>query len=135
MRFIRVELGQAEIHRPSGTGAEVALRVGRRLEPSGLARVDLGTSYSGADEGYVTLDVGLELRPLAATRGTPVVGVGAGLLVEPEFSGTVLRAGVALEVEVTIRTALRVGYQAAGHGGEMGPRVWFVGLERRGGRL
>lgn len=61
-RFLRFEVGQADIHRGSSTGGAVALRIGRRLERSGAARLDLGASYSGADEGFVTLEVGVELR-------------------------------------------------------------------------
>lgn len=134
-RFVRLEVGQAEIHRPSSTGGVVALRLGRRLERSGVARLDLGASFSGADEGYLTVEGEVELRPLAARRMTPVVGVGAGLLAEPEFSGAVLRAALAVEAELTMRTAMRVGYQVAGHGGERGPHVWFAGMEVRGGPL
>jgi hypothetical protein len=131
-RFVRIESGQSEIHRPSRTGAAVALRAGRPLERTGVVRVELGATVSGADEGYVTAELGLELRPFAAARVTPVVGAGAGILAEPEFSGSVLRGTVAVEVELTTRTAARVGYQAAGHGGERGPNVWFVGFEVRG---
>ena len=132
--FVRLEVGRAEIHRASSSGAAVALRVGSTVRRSGTVRMDLGASYSGADLAYLTLEAGVELRPLPAARLTPVARVGAGLLAEKGFGGPVLCLGVALEAELSARTALRLGYQLAEHGGARGPNVWFAGLEARLGR-
>ncbi len=133
--FLRLEIGRAEIHRASRTGAAVGLRVGRRVDARGITRLELGASYSGADEGYAVLEVGAEVRPLATGRVTPVVGVGAGFLVEPTFRGEVLRGTAALEVEVSERIALRLGGQLGHHGGERGPHTVFFGIEWRGRAL
>ena len=130
--FLRLEAGRAEIHRASSTGIAVAFRIGRRLEPRGLARVELGASYSAADEGYRTVEVGAEVRPLAGARLTPVAGVGAGLLLEPEFTGEVIRATVAIDIVIAPRAGLRLGAQVGEHGGARGPTVFFGGLELRG---
>lgn len=133
--FIRFEAGRAEIHRASSTGVALALRAGRRIDRQGVARLDLGASYSGADEGYWTVEVGGELRLLARSHLTPVAGVGIGLLLEPEFSGEVIRATLAFDVKVGSRAAVRLGAQLGTHGGARGPNVLFGGIELRGRRL
>jgi len=130
--FVRLEVGRAEIHRASSTGAIIGLHLGRRADAAGIARLELGASYSGADEGYVALEVGGELRPLAKGRITPLLGVGAGVLLEPEFSGEMVRGTLALEAEVSVRVALRLGAQLGQHGGARGPNTIFIGIETRG---
>ena len=132
--FWRIEAGQADIHRASSTGAAVAVRVGLGADRAGVVRLDLGASYSGADEGYLTLELGAEVRPLARARATPVAGVGVGLLTEPEFGGPIVRGTLAVDVEVAKGMALRLGAQRGRHGGARGPNVFFVGLEFRGRR-
>jgi hypothetical protein len=72
--------------------------------------------------------------PWARAWITPVVGVGLGLLTEPEFTGEIIRGTLALELEVSNRLALRVGGQLGRHGGQRGPHVLFGGLELRGRR-
>ncbi len=130
--FVRIEAGRAEIHDPSSSGAAVALHLGRKADREGVVRWDLGASYSAADEGYFTLEFGAEVRPFAHAFITPVVGVGAGLLTEPEFTGQIIRATLALEAELSEVLALRLGGQIGGHGGERGPHLVFGGLEFRG---
>ena len=110
----------------------IGLRLGRRADAEGIARLELGASYSGADEGYVALDVGGELRPLAKGRFTPIVGVGVGVLGEPDLTGEMLRGTLALEVEVSVRVAIRLGAQLGQHGGARGPNTIFIGIESRG---
>jgi hypothetical protein len=132
--FWRIEAGRADIHRASSTGMVAALRLGRRADSLGVLRIDLGASYSGADEGYLTVEFGAEVRPLARARVTPVLGVGVGLLSEPEFTGEIVRGTLALEVEVASGVAVRLGGQLGRHGGQRGPNVLFGGLELRGRR-
>ena len=132
--FGRLEFGQAEIHRASGTGPWAALRIGRRLGTGDVARLELGASTSGADEGFLTLELGAELR-LTVGRAALFVGPGAGLLIEPEFAGPVFRLAAGAELRVADRAALRAGAQAGRHGGTRGPNLVFAGIElRRAGR-
>jgi hypothetical protein len=126
--FLRVEVGQSQIHRESLRGVEVGLRLGTGR----LVRFEAGAAYATADSGYAVFDGGAELRPLAAWRVTPVLGVGAGFLVEPSFRGVWLRGTVALEVELAVRTALRLGAHFGSHARDFGPNTWFAGIERRG---
>lgn len=129
--FGRLEAGRAEIHRPSGTAAVAALRIGRRLGAGDVARFELGATTSRADEGFLTLELGLELR-LPLGPAALFVGPGAGLLLEPEFGGPVVRVAAGVELRVTDRTALRAGAQSGRHGGTPGPNLVFVGIELRG---
>jgi len=130
--FLRLEIGQAEIHRASSKGAAIGLRLGRRVGARGIVRFELGAAYSRADAGYGVFEIGAEVRPFAKIGVTPVAGVGAGYLVEPAFRGEMLRGTLALEVEVTQRAALRLGVHVAQHGSERGPHTLFVGIETRG---
>ena len=128
--FGRLEVGRAEIHRASSTGPVTGLRIGRRVGPADLARFELGATTSRADEGYLTLELGLELR-LPLGPAALFVGPGAGVLVEPEFGGSLLRVAAGLELRVAQRAALRVGFQTARHGGTPGPDLVFAGIELR----
>lgn len=129
--FLRVEAGRADIHRSSSTGVMFTLRLARRIDRGGIARLEVGASYSAADEGYLTLEMGGELRPFTSGPLTPVVGVGIGLLTEPEFTGELVRGTLALEIQVSPRTAVRLGAQVGQHGGARGPNAYFGAVEVR----
>ena len=128
-RYMRLESGVAEIHVVSNKGAALGLRLGIGR----AVRLEVGAAYATADSGYLTLDGGTEVRPFARGSVTPVLGVGAGYIVEPSFRGAFLRARFALEVELSRRTALRGGLQVGDHVREPGPHMLFIGLETRWG--
>jgi hypothetical protein len=127
--FLRPEVGKAKIHDSPDDGAWGALRIGRHLESRGYARLDVGLSYSSADEGFVALEIGLEVRPSPGEIATPVLGGGVGFLTEPEFGGGVLRVVGGLDVKIGRKVGLRLGLQLGRHGGVTGPHVIFAGLE------
>ncbi|MGH7673829.1 MAG: hypothetical protein ACREMV_01040 [Gemmatimonadales bacterium] len=131
---VRFELGSAEIHSSERDGAWLGGRVGRRLDGRGVVRLDGGITWSSADEGFATLELGLELRPLPRAVVTPVLGVGVGVLAEPEFTGEELRAFAGLDVRVGAQLTLRAAVQRAEHGGEEGPNVLFGGFQLGLGR-
>jgi hypothetical protein len=132
--MISVEGGTAEIHRPSSDGGALGLRLARVLG-EGRLRLDAGLLGSGADEGFVVLDAGVEARLCARCTVAPFVGGGIGFLAEPEFTGAVLCLNAGLELHLGDRTVLRVGLQRATHGGRSGPHLIRAGVGYRfGGR-
>lgn len=129
--FMRIEIGAAEIHASPKTGAMLAFLLGRRVDANGVLRLELGSSYYGSDAAHFALESGAELRPLAQYRVTPVIGLGAGFIVESNVRSEMFRGTAALDVKATARTAFRVGAQFAYHVSEDGPHAFFVGIEKR----
>ena len=131
--FVRAEFGQAEIY-GTDRGAWGAVRVGRQVIPSGVLVADVGATGSSAYEGFVTLEVAVEARPLHRAIVTPVLAVGAGGLVAPtEGAGGVLRLSLGLDVHIR-RAGFRVALQRGKHWGYLeGPNTLFAGVEYRFG--
>jgi len=129
----KIEMGRAEIHVHGAEGSWLAIRLGRRLDESGYAWLDLGFTRAGADGGFGTLELGIELQPLPRAVVTPFLGLGGGILGESEFTGTMGRASLGVDARLQRNISLRVGIQGASHGGEPGPNVIFGGCEVRAG--
>jgi hypothetical protein len=132
--FIEAEFGRADIHDREAEGNWLAVRVGRRLDASGYARLGLGYTTSSADGGFGTLELGIELQPLPRTVVTPFLGLGAGFLGESDFFGTMVRVTLGVDVRLQRHISIRGGIQRGSHGGEPGPNVIFGGVDFRIGR-
>ena len=129
--LVRVEVGRAEIHRSESTGWVAGLRLGRDLGAKRNLRVEGGIVASAADEDFIALDTSLELRPVPKAAVSPFVGAAAGLMVEPEYGGTVFRAGAGFDLNFTARNCLRLSLYRGTHGGAGGPHLITVGLGLR----
>ncbi len=128
--FLRVEAGQAEPHNWSDKGGWLGIRVARQVDQTGYLRFDAGIAYSSADENFLTLELGLEAKPLPLAVFTPFIGASVGLLTEPEFGGEVFRVVFGVAVNPRARAPrLRFGVQRGRHGGVSGPHVFFGGIE------
>jgi hypothetical protein len=125
--------GLAAIHETSRTGPFLGIQVHRVLWGDRL-RLDAGGLAATADEGFGVLDVGIELRICSAPcTAAGYIGVGAGILSEPEFGGGSFRLDGGLEVRLSDRNVLRIGVQGGTHGGRSGPHLIAVGFGRRFG--
>jgi hypothetical protein len=129
--LVRGELGQVEIHHAERRSMGFGLRLGRNFDRQGFACLDLGLSVSTADEAYLSLDAGVELRPMPRSRVTPFLGARAGFIGESEFSGIVLQGGAGLHCTLTPRAGLRLAIYRGTHGGQMGPHLLTGGVEVR----
>lgn len=94
-------------------------------------RLDLGLSLSLADEGFLSLDAGLELRPTPRSRVTPFAGARAGLIAESEYAGTVFQGGAGVDFNPGHSIGLRFAIYRGTHGGASGPHLITGGVEFR----
>lgn len=128
-----VEFGHAVVHRSTGTGVLVGLRLNRSLPGIDHVRLATRAYASPADESFLVLDAGAELAPLPRARVRPLLGLGAGLLVEPEYVGPVLSGTAGVQAQLSRSVTFGVHLQRGRHGGERGPDLLFLALEYRGG--
>jgi opacity protein-like surface antigen len=125
---VRGEVGHAWIHEGGrDRGIYYGFRLGLRLDPNGLFRIDGGLTGSGA--GYGTIEFGIEVQPLPTAIVTPLAGIGFGGLGEGDFSGSVLRFNLGVSFRPTRRLAIRAVGQLGTHGGADGPHAVYGGLE------
>jgi hypothetical protein len=126
----RFQAGGATIHdwAPSGFWAEA--RLGRSFA-GGVLSADLGLAFSGSDEAFGSLTVGVEALPLPKAVVSPFARVEAGFLGEPEYSGYVVGIGGGLAVRVGDRLSLRGGATWGTHGDVEGPVTYYGGAEIR----
>jgi hypothetical protein len=125
--------GLAAIHETSRTGPFLGIQVHRILWGDRL-RLDAGALVAAADEGFGDLGVGIEFRLCSEPcTAAGYIGVGAGVLSEPEFGGGSFRLDGGLEVRLSERNVLRLGVQGGTHGGRSGPHLISVAFGRRFG--
>lgn len=92
---IRLEGGRTEIHRATSTGGLLGAVLGRGIG-EGHVQIELGLAGGDADEGFLVLSAGPELRLFPHGRITPVGAVQVGLLAEPEYVGAAASVGAGL---------------------------------------
>jgi len=137
--LVRVEAGSAAVHRfvdkPEGLAG--GIRFARAWKGDRI-RFDAGVLGSNADQGFLLVDFGGELRFLGAdARIAPFVGGSVGVLAEPVYGhDRARRAGGGLEVRLGPNRLLRVAAYAGGHNARArGPHLIVVGYSQRlGGR-
>ena len=127
--FLRLEGGGTQLHEWGETGPRFALRGGRDLTRSGIARVGLGLTYSGVDGGFGTIELALEISPLQDFVVSPIVAGGIGLLAETDWGGFTPDVSVGLVALPANRFSLVGLYQWSSHGGISGPNGWYIGVE------
>ena len=132
--YVKGEFGRADIHAQKAEGSWLAIRLGRRLDSSGYAWLDLGFTTSSADGGFGTLELGVELQLFPLSVVTPLLGFGAGIFGESDFSGGMVRFTLGVDARLQRHISVRAGIQRGWHGGAPGPNVIFGGIELRIGR-
>ena len=131
---LRAEAGQSALHESTRRGSAAALRLTRDIGP-GFLRAVGGVALAGADGGFGTLDVALELVPLPRSILTPVVALGIGGIAESEWRGGFGQVTGALEWRLSPRVRLRGAVQSGRHGeNQLGPNLTTVGVAVRLGR-
>lgn len=123
-----LEAGSAEIHQPGVDGGVLGVGVDRRVG-SGLLRLQLRLRGSRADEGYVSLTAGPELRLLPDRWITPILAVHGGFLVEPEYSGPAAEISGGLLLIPGRGLGVRATLSRGTHGGSTGPHALLLGVE------
>ena len=129
----RLEAGQTDIHRATSSGGLLGAVLGRRIG-DGHVRLELGLAGGSADEGFVLLSGGPELRLFPHGRITPVGAVRVGLLAEPEHLGAAASVGAGLLVRPAPMLALRGAVTRGTHDGTRGPHAIVLGVEVSFGR-
>lgn len=124
-----VEVGHAVVHRSTGSGVLAGLRLSRSLPGIDQVRLVTRAHASSADEDFLALDGGAELSLLPRARVRPLLGFGAGLLLEPEYSGPVLSVRAGVQARVSRSLTLGILLQRGRHGGERGPDLLSMALE------
>ena len=127
--FLRLEGGGTQLHDWGETGSRYAFRGGRDLTRNGFARIGLGLTYSGVDNGFGTIELDLEVIPMQDFVVSPIVAGGIGVLSETEWGGFTPDVSVGLVVWPAGRLSLVGLYHWASHGGISGPKGWYIGLE------
>lgn len=135
--LIRVEGGVAEIHRfaPERRGIVLGVRAAR-VWSDDLVRLDWGITGSRADQGFFSVDLGIELRLCRAQcRVVPYVTAAVGSLVEPIYdSSSTSRAGGGIDIRLDANQLLRVGICLGRHSRDArGPHSLTIGYSRRFG--
>jgi hypothetical protein len=127
--FIRFEGGAAEIHDIDDPSPTAGVRVGRYLDRRQAVGLTLGAAGGGADAGYATLALGLELQLPGQPRITPILGGRAGLLLEEGFGGEVLEANAGLAYRIGTGKWLRVSVHVGRHSDADGPNSILFGFQ------
>jgi hypothetical protein len=120
---VAAEAGYGRIH-DDDSAPVGALRVFRRLARSDVLRVQLGAALSS----YGAIDAGVEARLCPSCRVSPVLGAGAGLMLEDDYGGAVFRASAGVEAVLARNLVLRAMVQAGVHDGQAGPHLATVGV-------
>lgn len=123
-----LEAGSAEIHQPGLASGVLGVGVDRRVG-SGLLRLQLRLRVSRADEGYVSLGAGPELRLLPDHWITPIAALHGGFLVEPEYAGTAAEVSGGLLLSPGGGLGVRATLSRGTHGGRMGPNSLLLAVE------
>jgi hypothetical protein len=122
----------ASIHGTSYENIGLHGRILRSLDETG--HMGLETMFLGAlggETGFLSLDVGLRLRPIPDGEFSPFVGGAAGVGTCFEWVGLVVRGYGGFEVRLKPRLALTAAFQFGSHGGDEGPSAFTVGLAHR----
>ena len=125
---VRLEAARTEIHRAPSTGGLLGAVVGRRIG-DGRLRMEVALAGGSADEGFMLLSAGPELRLFPHSRITPVGAVRVGLLAEPEYFGAAASVAAGLLVRPATGLALRGAVTRGTHGGQPGPHAIVLGVE------
>ena len=121
--------GIASIHSGSRTGGFIAGGFLRSLDGPGRLQLGGHASIGTADEGYTTLEVDAQVHPTPSAQVSPFVGVQAGVLAEPEFSGGVFTGIAGIVVPMRPSRSIRIVGGWATHGDTPGPHFLLVALE------
>lgn len=121
--------GIASIHSGNRTGAFVSGGLLRSLDDPGRLRLGGHASISTADEGYITLQLDVQIHPVPSAQVSPFVGVLAGVLGEPEYGGGVLTGIAGIVVPLSPTRGIRIAGGLASHGDTPGPNFLLVALE------
>ncbi|MBW3554061.1 MAG: hypothetical protein KY466_11145 [Gemmatimonadetes bacterium] len=125
---LRLEGGQTEIHRGTAAGGILGAVFGRAIG-EGHVQIELGLAAGSADEGFLALTAGPELRLFPHGRITPIGTVQVGLLAEAEYVGAGASVGAGLLVRPTPALAFRGAVTRGTHGGQRGPHAIVLGVE------
>lgn len=131
---ITAAVGQSDIHENRSSGFGWAAHVGRSRANARGVFAELGLAGGTSDEGFLALDGGVGIRVLPNSVISPVLGVGAGVMGEPEYTGLFLRATGGVDVRLTSRARARLVVQRGSHGGQSGPHLATIGLQWSVGR-
>jgi hypothetical protein len=96
-------------------------------------RLDAGFMRGTADEGFTSVDAGLELRACgSACRVVPFVGVGLGGITDNVGAAPMPRLTFGVDVKLSRRHLLRAGVLRSTHGkGSTGPNGLVFGFSHR----
>jgi hypothetical protein len=101
-----------------------------RQASSSFFRADVEFAAGSADQGLLALTGGFEAGVLPSGRVIPLVIGRLGVGSCGEWAGMMLLAGGGLRVNLGGGTALRGTATLGFHGGETGPNMFMVGIER-----
>lgn len=125
---VRLEAGQTDIHRGTAAGGIMGAVFGRAMG-EGHVQIELGLAVGSADEGFLTVSAGPELRLFPNGRITPIGAVRVALLAEPEYVGAGASVGAGLLVRPAPELAFRGAITRGTHGGRRGPNAIVLGVE------
>jgi hypothetical protein len=125
--FLQLQAGGATLHDWDPSDSWFEGRVGRSFSGRVLAG-DLGLVLSSAAEGYGSLTAGFEVLPFPRAVASPFARVEAGVMWEPEYSGSIAGAGGGLAIRLDDRISLRGGASWGYHGDVKGPTVYYGGI-------
>lgn len=125
---LHVTGGAGTIHSADdGVALEVGLR--RALDDGGAVHAGGIAVFGNAGEGFASVQAAVDLRPHPRAVLAPFLGVRAGVLTEPDFTGAVVGGVIGLAPRLDGRLRLRLSAGWYRHDGGSGPRLLLLGLE------
>lgn len=132
--LVRVEFGDARIHRTisTGDGVYIAIRAARTWQDDRV-RLEGSVIRGTADGGFTGADAGMELRGCPSRcRVAPYLAVGLGGIRDRVGSAPMSRLSFGLDVRVSPSHLLRFGLLRSTHGkGSGGPNGLAIGFTQR----